>query len=75
METIFDHNLTAEEQYIFRHLQGETSQDRHWRALSRLYVLRNNPAKALEYANKIADPALRKENLQFILYGNDIKVA
>lgn len=67
METVFDHNPTAEEmKYLFltgqtreEYLASHDDQETEYGNIYALYMIRGNREKALEYLNRIRDPKER----------------
>lgn len=67
METVFDHEPTAEElKYLFlsgrskeEHLASKADQETEYGNIYALYMIRGNREKALEYLNRIRNPKER----------------
>ena len=67
METVFDHNPTAEElKYLFltgmtreEYLAAHSDQETEYGNIYALYMIRGNRERALEYLNRIRNPKER----------------
>ncbi|MCQ2196373.1 MAG: hypothetical protein MJZ60_02485 [Bacteroidaceae bacterium] len=74
METVFDHNMTEEENYLVASGFSKelyTSifcQDTAYQDIAFLYYHRNDAKKTKKYANKITDATLRAQFWRTILH-------